>query len=369
MIRKLERNVSRIMATVTLLALASSSLAGSIRLLPHAQIGKSVVVLADIAEISVADEELKSSLAELDLGPAPEKGQSRWIDLSDIKDRLYRRGIRTNDLEFSGSRRVEVTCGEADPKAPSENQGLNTWREAIIRVVHDSLNGDSFPLLKNGCRLEDVRIRTEADRACSYLTEHQVDEWHLIAPTQWQEGWQEILLEIDDRGEMVRFPIRILIAPARQVVALRAPIKQGKKLRAEDVTLVTEELADEPKEYVHKIELAIGLEAKRDMAAGEVIRIRDMRLPPVVFRGQPVTVQVHYGTAWLQKTFIAGGDAGVGEWIEVSEANGKANRPHDYQVRVVGPHMAVLPMDAPPSRAVLNGLPRVAARPKSRTAR
>lgn len=364
-----EPRMSRILAAMLLLAFVSTSMGESVRLLPHAQISKSVVVLSDIAEINVVDEEMKKSLGTLDLGPAPEQGQSRWIDLSDIKDRLYRRGIRTNELEFSGSRRVEVTYGDSDPKAPPENQGLNTWREAIIHVVKESLNGESFPLLNKDCRREDIRVRTEADRACLYLCEHRVDEWHLIAPARWQEGWQEILLEIDDHGEFVRFPIRVLIAPARQVVALRGPIQQGKKLKADDVTLVTEELTDDPKEYIHKTELAIGLETKRDMAAGEVIRLRDMRLPPVVFRGQPVTVQVNYGTAWLQKTFIAGGDAGVGEWIEVSEANGKANRPHDYQVRVVGPHLAVLPMDAPPSRAVLNGLPRVAARPKSRPVR
>jgi len=369
MTRKHDMTASRFFVTVVLFAFASSSMAASVRLLPQAKISGTVVVLADIAEINVGDDELKKSLSTLDLGTAPEKGQSRWIDLNEIKDRLYRRGIRTNDLEFSGSRRVEVSSADSAETSIPENQGLNTWREAIIRVVHQSLSAETFPPLARECRLEDVRIRTEADRACAYLTEHRVDQWHLIAPSHWQEGWQEILLEIDDRGEVVRFPIRVLIAPARTVVALRVPVQQGKKLRAEDVTLVTEELTDDPKEYVHKLDLAVGLETKRDMAAGEVIRVRDMRLPPVVFRGQPVTVQVHYGTAWLQKTFIAGSDAGIGEWIEVSEANGRANKPHDYQVRVVGPHRAILPMDAPPSRAVLNGLPKVAARPKSRVTR
>ena len=340
-----------------------------VRLLPAAKSAKSIVTLGDVSEILATDEALKKTLANVELGPAPEKGQSRWIDLTDIKERLYRRGLRMDDIEFAGSRRVEVSVSDSAPAEPVESEGIAPWREAIIRVVRDSMSAESFPLLAKDCRQEDIRIRTEADRACTFLSEQKFDRWHLVAPARWQEGWQEILLEVETNGETTRFPIRILIAPARPVVSMRSPVAAGKKIRAEDVVIVTHELQAAPQEYLFNVESAVGLEAKRDMVVGEPIRLRDMRQPPVVFRGQPVTVRVSYGSAWLQKTFIAGSDAGVGEWIEVSEAGARANRTHDYQVRVTGPHAAVLPIDAPPSRAVLNGLPQAVARKAPRQTR
>jgi hypothetical protein len=96
---------------------------------------------------------------------------------------------------------------------------------------------------------------------------------------------------------------------------------------------------------------AVGQEAKRDLRSGEAIHSRDIRKTPIVFRGQPINVHIRYGTAWLQKSFLAASDAGAGEWIEVYEANGRTNQTHPFQVKVIGPHTAELPPSAPPSRA------------------
>ena len=304
----------------------------------------------------------------MELGPAPERGQYHWIDQADIRERLDRRGIDSDSIEFSGVRRVEVTLGEIVPRASLESKGMVSCRNSIIRVVRDSLSPETFPPLTRDCRLEDIRIRTEADRACSFcVSKTSIDGISSRRRNGKRVGrrffWKS---RLGAKPSGFPFEYRLFLhAP----LSLRLAVQQGKKIGAEDVVLVTQELTEDPKEYVTRIESAIGLETKRDYREGEVILLRDMRKPPVVFRGQPVTVQVNYGTAWLQKTFIAASDAGIGEWIEVSEPQGRSNRTHDYQVCVTGPHTAVLPMDAPPSRGVLNGLPQVSVRKTLRSSR
>jgi flagella basal body P-ring formation protein FlgA len=135
-------------------------------------------------------------------------------------------------------------------------------------------------------------------------------------------------------------------------------LKRGEILQADDLIFVPADRTSNQSELFSSIEQATGLEVTREVASGNILRADDLRRPPVVFRGQPVNVHIRYGTAWLQKTFLAASDGGVGEWIEVYEANARNRRQLDYQVRVTGSHTAELPINAPPSRSALSSAQR-----------
>lgn len=329
--------------------LVAAASASSVRLPECADVGGPLITLGAIAEIQCTDEGEKKALASLELGPAPLAGESNWIDMTQIKDLLHARGFSLSEVEFVGSRRVEVR-GAASPVEPmTESPSAASWRGELVQLIRRSLNGATFPEGEGGDAT--LRIRVEGDRAISYLVEHPHAAWTLIVPERWSPGWQLIELEVSVGGDFVRLPLRVEIAVAPRVVTARLPINRGSIIEIDDVTLVSFEDETNSEDLATDLSTIIGQEAKRDLPAGEPIRVRDVQLTPVVFRGQPVTVSIHYRSAWLQKTFLAADDAGLGEWIEVYEADGGRGRTHDYQVRVTGPHRAELPINAPPSRS------------------
>jgi flagella basal body P-ring formation protein FlgA len=340
-------------ALMMLLIWAGSADAVVIRLRESAEVSSLVVRLADVAEILTDDAPYRTMLKEIELFPSPEAESPRWLDAGQIKDRLYAQGVRIDELEFVGARRVKVMSADARPAEPTPTARKEpvSWKAEIERVIRQSLPG-------NESTVAEVEIRIEAGRAITFLATEPWETWHLDVPAQWRDGWQEVTLTVVSGKEPLTFPFRVEIVPVRRVLSARRMLKRGEILQADDLIFVPADRTSNQSELFSSIEQATGLEVTREVASGNILRADDLRRPPVVFRGQPVNVHIRYGTAWLQKTFLAASDGGVGEWIEVYEANARNRRQLDYQVRVTGSHTAELPINAPPSRSALSSAQR-----------
>jgi flagella basal body P-ring formation protein FlgA len=315
-----------------------------------------VVTVGQVAEISENDSYRQMQLAQVELGPAPDPTQSRWYDLVEIKDALERNGVRLDQIIFSGARRVEVRPAPAETARIVVKKSREYWRGELERLVRENLDSEATPsengeIFASSGPVEGIGIRVEGDRLLEVLTEQGSENWRMVLPEQWQRGWQQARVDLPAGDKTLRYPVMIHLNPAKQVVVPRIPLERGAKIAEEDLMLVAYEKEASHQEWVMDLSGAIGQEARRDLPAGEPIHVRDLRPTPIVFRGQPVTVHIRYGTAWLQKTFLAGSDGGAGEWIEVYDAAGRSSQPHPYQVRVVASHTAELPPEAPPSRA------------------
>lgn len=325
------------------IVIASATDGAVVRLKENAETASPIVTLADVAEVLANDPHEQKRLERIELGPAPEAGASIWLDVSEIKDRLYRGGVRLDEVEFAGSRRVEVRQVESPrPATAPMGRTADDWRREIAALIHHSARNDLG---------EDpaIRVRVEGDRAADFLARNPNVTWEILAPARWQEGWQPAELLIAMETQTSRFPLHVEILPVRPVVAARRPIARGTKIEGNDLTLVSLETSSLQDEFLFDTASATGMEAKRDLPAGKPIAARDVRPIPVVFRGEPITVQIRFRTAWLQKTFLAGQDGGVGEWIEAHDPDRRDGKPHEYMVRVTGPHAAELPPDAPRS--------------------
>jgi flagella basal body P-ring formation protein FlgA len=324
---------------------------------PSVSLDASIITVGDIVEIIESDPYLKRQIAQVEIGPSPEADTPRWIDLTEIKESIAREGVRLDNVTFAGSRRVEVRRQSPPTEQVVTRKSREHWRGEIERLVRETLEQESHrqpnaePFPGSGAA-EGIRIHVEGDRLLDFLTEQPNEPWQLILPQQWQVGWQQARVDVQTAGQTAKYSLMIHIQPARQVVVPRIPVARGSVITAGDVMLVAYEKSTTDRELLMDLQQAVGQEAKRDLRAGEPILARDIRKTPIVFRGQPVTVHIRYGTAWLQKTFLASSDAGIGEWIEVYDSQGSTNQTHPYQVRVFGPHQAELPPDAPPSRAI-----------------
>ncbi|MBY0586073.1 flagellar basal body P-ring formation chaperone FlgA [bacterium] len=341
---------------ISMIMLPATLNAGVVRLRESVVIESSIMTVGDLAEISESDRYRHSQIAGVEIGPAPEAESPKWIDLNDIKEALTREGIRFDDITFQGSRRVEVRQTPNETTRVIVRKSREHWRAEIERLVRESLeqearrSADAEPFSGSG-PAEGIRIRVEGERLLDYLVEQVHSKWQLVLTGPWQEGWQQARVDITIDEDRLRYPVMIHLLPARQVVVPRITLARGTKISPDDVTLVAYEKDSSDRELVTDLQQAVGQEAKRDLQAGEPISSRDLRKTPIVFRGQPVTVHIRFGTAWLQKTFLAASDAGLGDWIEIYESNGRSGQAHPYQVRVIASHTAELPPDAPPSRA------------------
>lgn len=353
--------IVRTAALAAILLAATAARAAVVRLKESAQPAGAVVLLADVAEILSNDDAERRSLGSIELGAAPEPGRSQWLDLAEVKDRLYRRGVRLDEIEFVGPRRVHLApapTGDAPAAAPSRS--ADAWKAEIERLIASSATAESPDAAPN-----ELLVRVEAERAIAFLAEHPTTDWELLAPPYWKEGWQPLELLVHPRGDALRFPIQAQIVRRRQVVTARRDIRRGETIAESDIQLAAFDPRRDAQDFALDPGDVVGREAVRDLPAEKPIARRDLRRPPVVFRGQPVNVRIRYRSAWIQKSFLAAADGGVGDWIAVFDPARKDPRPHDYLVRVSAPHEAELPENAPLNAAA----PRSAGRASERSPR
>jgi flagella basal body P-ring formation protein FlgA len=126
--------------------------------------------------------------------------------------------------------------------------------------------------------------------------------------------------------------IRCTSPPWRQFVAVRIraqepvviaarPLGSLQVVTAEDVTVVPRELASVPAGYFRRAEDVVGRIAQRTIGSGEVLLPTTVRPPPLVRRGQSVTVLAHAGSMSVRTAGVAQADAGLAERVQVRNAS------------------------------------------------
>jgi len=89
---------------------------------------------------------------------------------------------------------------------------------------------------------------------------------------------------------------------------------------AEDVAVVPRELSSVPAGYFRRPEDVVGRIAQRTIGSGEVLSPTTVRPPPLVRRGQSVTVVAHAGSMSVRTAGFVQSDAGLAERVQVRNA-------------------------------------------------
>ena len=104
------------------------------------------------------------------------------------------------------------------------------------------------------------------------------------------------------------------------VVAAR-PLGRLEVVQPEDVMLVPRDLGALPAGFFRRPSDVVGRIAQRTIGAGEVLLPTTVRPPPLVRRGQTVTLLVHAGGLSVRSSGIALGDAGLAERVQVRNSS------------------------------------------------
>jgi len=108
-------------------------------------------------------------------------------------------------------------------------------------------------------------------------------------------------------------------AEEKVVIATRA-LARLQVVAAEDVTVLPRELASLPAGYFRRAEDVVGHIAQRNVGAGEVLSPGTVRAPPLVHRGQSVTLLVSGGGLSVRASGTVLADAGLAERVRVKNA-------------------------------------------------
>jgi flagellar basal body P-ring formation protein FlgA len=122
--------------------------------------------------------------------------------------------------------------------------------------------------------------------------------------------------------------IRCASPPWRQFVAVRIraqepvviaarPLGRLQVVTAEDVTIVPRDLASVPAGYFRRAEDVVGRIAQRTIGPGEVLLPTAVRPPPLVHRGQSVTVIARAKSLSVRTAGVVQADAGLAERVHV----------------------------------------------------
>lgn len=314
-----------------------------IRLRSEGIVTGNLVRLGEIAEIVSNDREREEALAAVELGPSPDVGKSRWIEIHALRDDLYRKGVNLTTVEFAGSRRVEVKRPSETPEptavaAPKEPQD---YHAIVQRLIEENVVKAGLYPQGGGY------VRLLGDRALNALREAAPEHWELVVSAPWKMGRQTVYVEIPSGMGKSSFPFEVVIEVDTPVVVAARPIAIGQKIEADDVRVEARRQRQDSglKEYVSSPREMVGKVATHAIGEGQPIERRDFRAEPIVFRGSTLTVWIRQGTAEIQLAALAQEDGGMGEWI--TAVNPETRQTLTHKVRVLGAQMAELPPNAP----------------------
>jgi flagella basal body P-ring formation protein FlgA len=210
-----------------------------------------------------------SPAAAVRLGYAPNPGHYRWISRTELQGMLARAGVTVEAVELP--ERVLVTraagrLAEGLIETTVRNHYLQAW--PAFSVTIEELEAPRDLVLPEG----QVEVRVDARGT----------------PARLDGVTLKVDLLVD--GKLQRSHWARVRAKARgKVAVVRRPLSFGQTVQSGDVELMDQELVD-LEGCLSSLEGLDGLVARRPLAPGAVLRLRDLQRPLLVRAGDIVTL-------------------------------------------------------------------------------
>ena len=321
------RHKRLITAAAVLATLLSGGIASSaeIQLRRECRATSPVVRLADIADIYATDADEKNRLANVELFVAPGGSTSKRVTSREIQDTLALRGIAIGKHRFSGSAVVKVHS------QMSSRFGGGRLSSSVVKKSNRKVSAAIVAYLQQNVAASDpwqVEVELPASQTQQILS--SADSLKIRGGAEPWTGRQEFVATIG----ALEIPIRARVTlPPMVVVAVRA-IGRGDLIRASDVELKPLQPKNSALAVLHSLKDAVGKEAIRSIAEGQVVPSRNVRAPILVSRGDIVNV-VAYSDGIRVKTMARSRQKGsLGELVEIESIVDRKQR--HYMARVSG---------------------------------
>lgn len=248
------------------------------------------ILLGDVAEVSGFNEKLIRSLNRLPLGPAPMPGKSLTLAKADIRRSMVTHRIDPVKVALVGENLVEV-----------KRSGRTITKDDIAPLVEDYVERS----------WADRQVRTEIiySRMPKEMTV-QSNNFDLRVLDPVKPGVSGSialsLAALENDRVLVRIPVSLKVRAFGKVAVMSRDVRQGELLLPEDFSFIEREITRKHSTPVRTAEEAASKKLKRTVKAGQILTLGHLEIPPLIERGDEVTLIVQYkgirvgcsGKAW-----------------------------------------------------------------------
>ena len=275
------------------------------------------VRLSDVATVSGLSPADMARLGAIVVAQSPPPGQMRFVDVDYIRIRLRQAGVDTDTMAFAGSADVRVKRRSA--KLPTVQ---------IKRAIESSIR-QRMPWSFQAVTISDIHFDEHIQLPVGKLT-YRIDPGRhedYLGPTA-----MTLVLYVD--GEPLRLvPVRATIAVMADVVAAASPIGKHQHIEADDLTVISRDLATLPSDIVTDLEDALGNRATRMIYPDTVLQTSMIAMPPMVRRGDVVKIVARTGAMTITATGTIREKGCKGDLVRVVNTDSK----RVVTARVTGP--------------------------------
>lgn len=251
-----------------------------VRIAPAAEINSDRILLSQVARIAGPDPLLIARLGNIDIGRAPLPGRKRVIESRHILARMNKStGGLPRDIGLDFPQRLEVSRKAVTIAKERIAEIAAEW--VLARVPWDQENvrvakvqANTAVVLPQG----RVTYQVKSPGKLDFLNTIALSVQFLVDGQAVKRAWVTLSLEV--------------IAP---VVVVRKPMGRYQPIESQDVTVVLKDLAKLPSGYFTDPAEVIGKRVKRTVYGNTVLREDLVELPPLVNRGDVVTIIAEAG--------------------------------------------------------------------------
>ncbi len=256
--------------------LASNAIADMTTITVHenSAVKEEMIRLGSISDIRGDDPSVNQMLKSIVIGRSPLPGKSRHIDQEYINVRL-----RQNKVDLS---RVSVRCPE---RIKVSRDYLKIRKAEIRKVVVDYIN-DRIPWDRESVRIKRVNVPSDVVLPKGDLVYEVVPlkHWNFVGRTSIP-----VIFRVNQKFQK-KIWVTVEVEVFTEVVVSSRPLERFRIVSREDVSLVRRNLANLSKNVINRLEDVIGKRTKRSIDTNMVMTAHMLDLPPVVKRGDLVTI-------------------------------------------------------------------------------
>ncbi len=246
----------------------------TIRVFERPELKSDRIRLGEIAEIKGEDLALLKKLRGIVIGKSPLPGKSRSIDSDYIRIRLKQNGIDLSQIKLQVPIKVEVS-----------RSFIEISKEKIEKIVLDSVYG-LIPWKKDQVRIKKICVRNSALLPKGNIT------YKVVAPKSTDflgNVTLSVLFKVNRHFEK-KIWVTVNIEVLTEMVVTKRPLRRYHVITEDDIHMKKMDLSKVKSNAVTTYEEALGKRTKRAINTGEVLRTDHIELPPLVKRGDVVSI-------------------------------------------------------------------------------
>ena len=261
---------------VCISAIPSFAEVTSVTIHKRSSVSDAMILLGEISDIRGEDHYLNKKLGSIVIGRSPQPDRSRYIDERYIEVRLKQNKIDLASVDVRYPEKIEVY-----------REYTRISKDRIKEIILEYLE-NAIPWDKDSVEIRVVNIPSDLILPQGRVT---CDVTPLKHWTYMGRGSIPLIFKVNDTFKK-KIWVAVEIDVFGEVVVSPKHLGKFKVVSKEDVRLEKRNLSQLPRNTVSALEEAIGKRTKRVIDANSVITADMLDIPPVVRRGDLVTLIV-----------------------------------------------------------------------------